>query len=327
MLNLSNNLKKPIVVFGAGSIGERHLRNLWHLGFENLIVFRQRKLPFRNLEEVQVKTLTTWEELEQNIPYAAIICSPTSQHLTQTLKCVELGIHCLVEKPLSHNLEDFSLLFDAVKRNNVFVYVGYMMRFHPLIIKIKEFIDENKYGNLLSLNSKWGEYLPDWHPWEDYKDSYAAKKELGGGVALTLSHDIDVANFLINSKVVKHIIVNNYKSNLGIDVESGADILARYEDNTTANIHLNFHERNKERFLKLVFDDASIEFSFYNSQLIINKPNVEDEIVNIEDFDRNDLFIDQSKYFFSKINTFTKEESLTNIEESELIIKMCTNEL
>ena len=326
MLNLINNTKQ-IVVFGAGSIGERHIKNLWYLGFRNITVFRQRKLPFRDLDGIKVRVITTWDELECSIPFAAIICSPTSQHLLQTLKCTELGIHCLVEKPLSHNLQDMSLLSDAVKKNNVFVHVGYMMRFHPLIIKIKELIDSNEYGNLLSLNSKWGEYLPDWHPWENYKNSYAAKKDLGGGVSLTLSHDIDVANFLINSKVVQHVKINNYKSNLGIEVESGTDILVKYEDNTTANIHLNFHEKNKERFLKLILDNASIVFNFYNSELIISKPNEKDVILIEENFDRNNLFIDQIKYFFSKINDFTLDESIKNIEDSKIIIKMCTNEI
>lgn len=321
------DISKHIIVFGAGSIGERHIKNLWNLGFREISVFRQRKLPFRDLDGINIRVITTWDELECNVPFAAIICSPTSQHLLQTLKCAELGIHCLIEKPLSHNLQNFSLLSDTVKKNNVFVYVGYMMRFHPLIIKIKEIINSKQYGNLLSLNSKWGEYLPDWHPWENYKDSYASKKELGGGVALTLSHDIDIANFLVCSKVVKYAKINNYKSNLEIDVESGADILVRYEDKTTANIHLNFHEKNKERFLKLIFDNASINFNYYDSELIITNHNKKDEVFIENDFDRNNLFIDQSKYFLSKINDFTKKESVKNIEDSKLIIKICNNEL
>lgn len=318
-----NNLNKTVVVFGAGSIGERHLRNLWYLGFKNLIVFRQRNLPFRNLEEVQVKTITTWKELKQNKPFAAIICSPTSQHLTQTLKCIELGIHCLVEKPLSHNLSSFSSLYSALEKNNVFIYIGYMMRFHPLVEEIKKIIISEKYGNLLSLNSKWGEYLPNWHPWEDYRESYAAKKKLGGGVALTLSHDIDLSNYLVKSIVDSYSIIKSFKSNLEIDVESGADILIKYRDNTVSNIHLNFYEMNKERYLKIIFDRASLNFDYYRNSLTIKEENGEKKLIKLEKFDRNSLFIDQSKYFFSKINNFKKKESLTNIKESELIIKIC----
>lgn len=325
MSNLTN-YNKQIVVFGAGSIGERHIKNLWHLGYKNITVFRQRKLPFRTIENIKVRIITTWDELENNIPFAAIICTPTSQHLYQTLKCAELGIHCLVEKPLSHNINDLNLLAHYAKKNNVFIHVGFMMRFHPHIKKIRKIIDNNLYGNLISINSKWGEYLPDWHPWENYKDSYAAKKELGGGVSLTLSHDIDIANFLANSIPVKSFKINNYNSNLGITVETGTDILVKYENGITANIHLNFHEKNKERFLKLVFDEASLTFNYYDCELIVKKPEEKDEVLIEKGFIRNNLFMEQSKYFFSKINNFSIQESLKNIEESKLIITICNND-
>ena len=305
MSNLNNYLKRPIIVFGAGSIGERHLRNLHFLGFTKLLVFRKRKLPFRTLENIKVTTLTTWDEVKKNKPIVAIISSPTSMHLLQTIECIKLGIHCLVEKPLSNNLNDFAKLNKALKKNNVYIHVGYMMRFHPLIKKIKQIINKNTYGNLLSLNSKWGEYLPDWHPWEDYRLSYAAKKELGGGVSLTLSHDIDLANYLINSKVLKSVIVKNFSSNLEIETESGSDLIVKYENGSTANIHLNFHEKKKERFLKIVFDNASINFNFYKSELVINSSNEVEKIIKLDNFNRNDLFIDQTKYFFSKINKFS----------------------
>lgn len=318
---------KQIVVFGVGSIGERHIKNLWNLGFKNITVFRQRNLPLRDLNGINIKIINTWREFEIDKPFAAIICTPTSQHLAQTLKCAELGVHCLIEKPLSNDLKNFSQLRKVVKQNNVFIYIGYMMRFHPLILRIKKMIDEKTYGNLISLSSKWGEYLPDWHPWENYKESYAAKKELGGGVALTLSHDIDMANFLIKTKVIKHWVLKNFNSNLGIEVESGADILVEYEDKITANIQLNFHEKNKERFLKLIFDEASVNFNFFNSELIILDKNGKAQILEEKNFDRNDLFINQLEYFFSKVIDFKTQESIKNIDSSELIIKMCNNEL
>jgi predicted dehydrogenase len=318
---------KQIVVFGVGSIGERHIKNLWSLGFKNITVFRQRNLPLRDLNGIKIKTISTWKEFVINKPFAAIICTPTSQHLEQTLKCAELGVHCLIEKPLSNDLKYFSQLREVVKKNNVFIYIGYMMRFHPLILKIKKIIDEKTYGNLIYLSSKWGEYLPEWHPWENYKESYAAKKELGGGVALTLSHDIDMANYLIKTKVIKHWILKNFNSNLGIEVETGADILVEYEDKITANIQLNFHEKNKERFLKLIFDEASVNFNFFNSELIVLDKNGKAQVLEDKNFNRNDLFVNQLEFFFSKVRDFKTQESIKNIDSSELIIKMCNNEL
>lgn len=317
---------KPIVVFGAGSIGERHIRNLWYLGYHNIYVFRQRNLPFRDIADAKVTVIDNWEKVIEINPIAAVITSPTSQHIGQAIKCVELGIHVLVEKPLSDEINSLLDLENVLATKNVFVYVGYMNRFHPHISKIKSIIESKEYGNLISLHSKWAEYLPDWHPWEDYRESYAARKELGGGVALTLSHDIDMASYLANDEIVQFFSQKNYKSNLEINVEAGADFLIKYYNGVTVNIHLNFYEKIKERFLKLVFDNASIQFEFYTSTLTIKTPSSNKEVV-LENFDRNDLFIEQTKYFFNKINSgFTLKESLKLINESRLIIKMCSNE-
>ncbi|MBP1637947.1 MAG: Gfo/Idh/MocA family oxidoreductase [Bacteroidetes bacterium] len=315
----------PIVVFGAGSIGERHIRNLWQLGFKNIVVFRQRNLPFRDIADAKVATIRTWEEVAKIKPFAAIIASPTSLHLEQSIKCINLKINILVEKPLSNTIENFDLLKNAVNNNQVFVYVGYMMRFHPLIQKLKQIIESHQYGDIISLQSKWAEYLPDWHPWEDYRTSYAAKKNLGGGVALTLSHEIDLCNYLANSNIKATFIQKSYKSKLEVDVESGADILIKYENDSTSNIHLNFYEKSKERFLRIVFDDASIIFDYFNSTLTIKTNYQEDIVITEKNFDRNDMFLEQTKYFFSKLNHFTLEESLQQVENSEQIIKICSN--
>lgn len=320
------NKKKPIIVFGAGSIGERHIRNLWSLGFKNIFVFRKRNLPFKDIGNAEIKIIKSWNEIKLIKPFAAIICTPTSLHFSQALACVQLGIHCLVEKPLSHNTDKFSELVKLINTNKVFVYVGYMMRFHPLIRKIDEIIKSKKYGNIISIQSKWGEYLPDWHPWEDYRESYAAKSELGGGAALTLSHDIDLVNFLSKSKIKKVFKIKNYKSKLDLDVEAGIDILIEFQNKITANIHLNFYEKTKERFLKIIFDEASVKFNYYDSKLTIYKSNHKDEIIFLKDFDRNDLFIEQTKFFFKTINDFSILDSIDQINFSEKTINICNNE-
>jgi predicted dehydrogenase len=317
---------KPIIVFGAGSIGERHIRNLWLLGFKNIFVFRQRNLPFREIADAKVIIIKTWDEVQQIKAFAAIITSPTSLHVSQAQKCAELGLHVLIEKPLSSEIESLNQFESIVKKYNIFVYVGYMNRFHPLILKIKEIIKQKTFGSLISIQSKWAEYLPDWHPWEDYRESYAARKELGGGVALTLSHDIDMVLFLVADEIHKYHVIKNHKSSLETNVEAGADFLMLFKNRTTANIHLNFYEKVKERFLKLVFDDASIQFDFFSSKLTIK--TTQGEISEIlENFDRNDLFIEQSKYFFNKIQSgFEIEESINQIKDSKLIITMCNDE-
>lgn len=324
--NLSNLINRPVLVVGAGSIGERHIRNLWTLGFRNLHVFRQRNLPFRDIADAKVEVITDWNVVEELKPYAVIIATPTAQHITQAIKSAKLGCHVLVEKPLSHNLEQTTELIEVVKEKSIYFQVAYMQRFHPLITKIKHYVTNKTFGNLISLTAKWGDYLPAWHPWEDYRESYAAKKELGGGVALTLSHEIDLANWLVDSTPQKSFTIKNYGSKLEMDVEAGCDVIVGYQNGATANIHLNYYEKTPERYIKLVFDDASLSLAFFKNTLEIKHPEGKIETEKVEQFDRNDMFLAQTAYFFDKTQHYTINDSLAQINESTAIIKICNHE-
>lgn len=324
VLSSDNYYDRPILVIGAGSIGERHINNLWHLGYRNINVFRQRNIPFRNIKGVKLRVLLDWNEVITLMPFASIIATPTIQHIRQAISCAMLKSHLLIEKPLSNSTEELTFLEEIVVKNKIYLRVGYMMRFHPLIIKLKSIIENEQLGELISFTSKWGEYLPDWHPWEDYKQSYAAKKELGGGVALTLSHDIDLANWLCNSKIIDHITFKNSKSKLEVDTESGVDILLRYENGITGHIHLNYYEKVSERYLRLVFVNGTIIFKYFQNTLTLKTPENNEHIV-IENFNRNDLFIAQTKSFFECIGNFSIDESINQINESIQIIKICND--
>ncbi len=324
--NLSNLVNRPILVVGAGSIGERHIRNLWTLGFRNLHVFRQRNLPFRDIADAKVEVIIDWGVVEQLKPYAVIIATPTSQHITQAIKSAQLGCHVLIEKPLSHNLEQTTELIEVVKKQSIYFQVAYMQRFHPLVTKLKQYVTDKTFGNLISITAKWGDYLPAWHPWEDYRESYASKKDLGGGVALTLSHEIDLANWLVDSTPQKSFTLKNYNSKLEVDVEAGCDVLIGYENGVTANIHLNYYEKTPERYIKLVFDHASLSLAFFKNTLEIKLPEGKIELEKVEQFDRNDMFLAQTAYFFEKTQHYNMNDSLAQINESTAIIKICNHE-
>lgn len=311
----------PLLVIGAGSIGERHIGILQRLGYKNIYVFRQRNLPLRNIDVDTVHIFTDWNKVETINPVAAFICTPTSQHLTQAIACASCGIHLLVEKPLAAQSSGLEDLKKIVADKKVYLQVAYMLRFHPLMQKLKEFIVTNSYGQLLNFQTYWGEYLPGWHPWEDYRNSYAASKELGGGAALTLSHDIDLVLWLADSKMSNYSTVKNFRSSLEVDVESGADINFQFENGITGHCHVNFFEKYPRRNYRFVFENASIEIDYFKNQMMILTKD-KSETVNAENFDRNNMFEEQSKYFMNKISSFNVEESLRTIKESEIIIQI-----
>ncbi|MBS1642982.1 MAG: Gfo/Idh/MocA family oxidoreductase [Bacteroidetes bacterium] len=318
--------EKNILVIGAGSIGERHIRNLWQQGFHNIIVYRQRNIPFRDITDAKVTIVTEWNTLLQLDIFVAIICTPTSQHLSQTYSCIENGWHVLVEKPLSHQLFNVEPFLSLIKEKNTLLQVGYMLRYHPLLQLAKEIIENETYGKLINIQTYWGEYLPDWHPWEDYRNSYAAKVELGGGPALTLSHDIDIANWLSGANIKLVQPLKNYASLLEVETESLFDLNIAYENNTTAHIHVNFCQRKAQRWYKIITSDAVIDIDYYANSLTISD-GTHTKKETVEGFDRNNLFIAQQNDFFDRISVnehylFSKQQLINAYN----ITKICTHE-
>jgi len=319
------NFSDTILVIGGGSIGERHINNLLNQGYSQVAVLRKRNLPFRNPDLNNIKVVTSEAEALLLKPKAAIICTPTSMHAEQTIWCLQYGMHVLVEKPVSHNLDQWAELKKAVQNSGKLLYVGYMMRFHPLVIKMREIIENKSLGKLISFTSHWGEYLPNWHPWEDYRNSYAAKSELGGGASLTLSHDLDLVNYLASNPLTEYYQLQNHASTLEVTAVAGADFLLKYANGTTGHVHLNYFEQPSNRFLHLIFANGRLEFYFLKNELHILTPN-RSEIIKTEKFERNQLFESELKHFFSLIESNDiKRVSENMLDESETIIKVCLN--
>ncbi|WP_428655427.1 Gfo/Idh/MocA family protein [Runella sp.] len=320
---MSLSTQISLLVIGAGSIGERHIEVLQSLGYHTIHVYRQRMLPLRNVQNDSVHCFTDFAEMDSIKPYAAIICTPTAQHLAQALDCVKRGIHVLVEKPLAANTERIEELKVAAAQTNSLVQVAYMLRYHPLMQQLKSIISNKRFGNLLSFSTYWGEYLPNWHPWEDYRASYAAKRELGGGVALTLSHDLDIVNWLVDELPQHWQRSFNYRSDLEVNVESGASFLLEYSNGITGVVQLNFYQKIPKRTYDLVFDDAFVTFDYFQNKITIQTTNGV-EIIEEKHFERNEMFREQTRDFL-KNTTLAFANSLTDryLRESEAILKMC----
>lgn len=315
-----------ILVIGAGSVGERHIRNLWSLGYRNILVYRQRNHPFRDIADAQITVSTDWSDVTRQKPFASIICTPTAQHFNQANDCIKSGMHVFVEKPLSHQLFDKEALTAELENRKLFLQAGYMLRYHPLLQQVKSVIAAKTFGSVINIQTYWGEYLPDWHPWEDYRLSYAACKEQGGGAALTLSHDLDLVNWLMDALPNKHKVIHNYASTLETNTDSAFDALLSYSTKATAHVHVNFCQKVPQRWYKIILDEAVIDIDYYNASMkIATKENTSE--THIDHFDRNEMFMEELKDFFAIIergdyNGTSKQQ----VEQSYSIIKICQHE-
>jgi predicted dehydrogenase len=212
------------LIAGLGSIGRRHFRNLIAFGEKDIVLLRTRKatLPDDELTDYPVEVDLT-EALRKHKPDAVIVANPTSMHLDVAIPAAEMGCHMLLEKPVSHSMERLDVLQKTAQKSGSKILVGFQFRYHPTLNKAYELIQSNVLGKILTVHAHWGEYLPQWHPWEDYRQSYAARAELGGGVIVTLTHPLDYLRYLLGE--VKSLwSFNGHISPLEVDVEDVAEI-------------------------------------------------------------------------------------------------------
>jgi len=312
-------VKEKILICGVGSIGERHLKNLVSLGYKNIILYRTKKKKLRTIN----KNFVVYDNLSKALtekPDIAFICNPTHLHLETAIKCISGNCHVFIEKPISHNLKDYKKLQKLILTKKKCVFVGYMMRYHPCIIQMQKWISDKKIGKILHFKSEWCEYMPAWHPWENYKLSYAGKKEMGGGPALTLSHEIDLS--LLFCGDYKKINGNsNSISKLNLTTEDLVDILISFKSGACGNIHLNYLSRPPSREIKIIGTKGQISFNYYENKAKLFINGKLNRTLNIsKKFDRNQLFISEIKDFLFKVKN--KKHSTRNIDHAFNIVNI-----
>ena len=229
-----------VLVIGYGSIGKRHIKNLTKLPNLELFVVTNRTTD-NFLKKSNCKIFKTIEDAIQVKPSFAIICNVTSLHMKSSLLLAKSGIHLFIEKPLSNSLNHINDLLFQCEKQKLITQIGCNLRFHPSIKKVKELLLKKKLGEIISIQIENGSYLPDWHPYEDYKKSYASKEKLGGGVILTCIHEIDYLYWFFG-KTRKVSAMSGKISNLVLNVEDYALIHLDFFNKMVADIYLDFFQ-------------------------------------------------------------------------------------
>lgn len=302
------------LIAGLGSIGRRHFRNLVALGEKDLIFLRTRKatLPDDELAGYPVES-DIQDALKKHQPDAVVVANPTALHLEVAIPAAEAGCHILLEKPVSHSLVGLGILQKAAEQSGARILVGFQFRYHPTINKARELIQSGALGQALTVHAHWGEYLPNWHPWEDYRDSYAARAELGGGVIATLTHPLDYLRFLLG-EIETLWSFNGHLSPLELDVEDVAEIGLKFSSGAVGGVHLNYVQRPPVHRLEIIgtngtlrWDNADGTLHFYKMPASFgshsgNPPApVLETFSPPEGFERNHLFLDQTRHFLEVV--------------------------
>ena len=205
----------------------------------------------------------------------------------------QYNIHCFIEKPLGSSLKKLSKLELLLKKKKkIITMMGFQLRFNPLIEYLNKVIKiKSPIGKLLSANIHNGENIKDFHPYEDYRISYAAKKKLGGGVILSQIHEIDYFLYLFsNYEITNSTYISSKISDLDIDVEdifSSNFLLNKNKSKLFCNINLNYFERPKKRKFYLIGSSGSLVACFNTQRIQIFK-NGKKKVIKFN-FKRNDI--------------------------------------
>jgi predicted dehydrogenase len=305
-----------ILIAGLGSIGRRHLRNLITVGERDILLYRTHHSTLPEEELAPFPTETDLRTALAHKPDAVIISNPTSMHLQVAIPAAEAGCHLLIEKPISHSLDGLDELVRAVQHNGCRVLVGFQFRFHPGLQKAAELLGQRAIGRPLSARAHWGEYLPGWHPWEDYRQGYSARRDLGGGVILTLSHPLDYLRWLLGDfKAVW--CFSEAHNELGLDVEDTAEIGLQFADGVIGSVHLDYNQRPPAHHLEIIGTNGVLRWDNADGALRLCKENAGKTSCEVfplpSGFERNHLFLAEMRHFLQVARG--EEESLCTLED------------
>jgi predicted dehydrogenase len=309
-----------ILIIGLGSIGQRHVRNLRAILGEavELLAYRVRGLPDviaptlhsaagRGVElEYGIRVFPRLEDALAARPRIAFVCNPTSLHLPAALACVRAGCDLFLEKPVSHTLEGTAELVEAVESGRRIAMVGYQHRFHPCFLRMSEAFREGRLGRPLAVRASVGEYLPGWHPYEDYRQTYAARAHLGGGVVVSQIHEFDYLYALFGWPR-RVFSLGGHLSRLEIDVEDVASALMEFRGDGhpfPAHLHQDYLQRPAQRCCEVIGEAGKASMDF--SALSFTRHDEDGNLVETAQwpgFDRNQLFLDEVRHFLECVET------------------------
>jgi predicted dehydrogenase len=272
-----------VLIIGFGSMGRKHYNVLKNIT-NNITIFTKQK-------KINHKIITSLKDIPKLDPDYIVISCETAKHYS-FIKYIEKKLKnkiILIEKPI---MEKYRIL--KLKNNKYFI--GYNLRFHPVILFLKKII-KKKDVNFINLNCS--SYLPDWRKNIEYSKSNSASKKRGGGVILELSHELDYINWLFGS--IDPIFKFNKKiSNLKINTEDILIMFGKIKKNININICMNFFSRCNNREIIIDGKNFSIKADILKKQVDIFQENKKKRTIRWSNFNIKQTYHNEHVAIFKK---------------------------
>ena len=305
-----------------GAAGRRYLRLFDSYGVKHIDVLRSGKSTIKeDLSPVPANIYFQSDEAFKNEYDAIVVCTPSSLHFDYIKKGIEKGINILTEKPVSSNLKDLLEIKDSLG-SSVKFGVCHNLRYYPAIIKLKKIIESSEFGDPICASVQFCAYLPDWHPWEDYKTAYAGNSELGGGAALTHIHEIDYLNWFFG-KPLNFNGIKSGKSFIDTDVDECTVINIEHESGAVSQVLLSLNTKPSKRTIMVYFTKGRVEADLIKHTMdYYDLEGNKTEIEFPNNFDFEDTYLKMIADFDNLITS--NKSDITSIDEAIESTKIVT---
>jgi len=304
-----------VCFIGVGSIAKRHIENLQDIASERDINLQIDAVRRNTAEKMPKIDFVYGSVNELSNDYDAIfITNPTEFHVETLVETRGKSKNFFIEKPLI-SAKKISTVSEFKEDKDSLYYVACPLRYTNVIQYMKNFVEKHQIIGARCISSS---YLPEWRQGIDYRDTYSAHKDLGGGVSVDLIHEWDYLKYLFGEPQ-DVIYRSGKKSNLEMDCEDTALYIAEYEDKFV-ELHLDYFGRKTIREVMLFTPDDTVLGDLVNSKVSFMKSG---EVVNFGE-QRNDY---QKRELLHFMEAMANRKSDNSIEEAYRTILLTQGKL
>jgi predicted dehydrogenase len=301
-----------VLVVGLGSIGKKHVDAIRNIDADSEIYAL--RSSSNALELGGVINVYSWKEVPVDIDFI-IISNPSSCHKDAIIRGIKFNCPLFIEKPVLTNIGEALEIIDTLEIGSQLTYVACNLRFHPCLQFLQNYLQSSLEIN--EVNIYCGSNLPDWRPGKDYRTSYSARTDLGGGVHLDLIHELDYCYWLFG-KPEKSISLKRKVSHLEIDSFDFAAYHLNYE-NFSANVILNYYRKIPKRMIEICHSDGVIQADLLECTVSNNGKIIFDD----SNFTMTDTYNAQMKYFMQHISS--REPMMNDFAEAVEVLKIAVS--
>ncbi|MAW17725.1 MAG: hypothetical protein CMJ01_04145 [Pelagibacteraceae bacterium] len=309
---------KKVLIIGFGSIGSKIFTILKKNKKIDIGILRTKQ---KVKKKIKAKFFFSIKDAQNYNPEYIFICTTANLHSIYFEKFKNLNAKIFIEKPLLFK-ENQIKIFKKYRKD---LMVGYFLRYHYPIKYLKKYIERNQ-SSIRAINFEVGYDLKKWRPYRELSDTASAKKKYGGGALLELSHEIDLAVWMLGYP--DEIFCQKQKlSKLKIDVDDFTNIILNYtKKKKCISINLDLLQTKYSRSIKIISNNQIVFYDYLKGKIEIFNKN-KSKIINFKKYNLSKAYVHQINYFLQKFDNKKKKikyfSNLTSsIQLSKLIFKL-----